>query len=393
MRQPTIIQFINYQPRIYSSFDKFTIALSCHLKTNGYQSVFVFYNNLSNIPQLKKDIEKAGIKIELLDDSLSTPLFFVQVCKLFIRYRPKLVHIHFDDMSKIIIATCCTLLGVPLINSVHSEISPHALNNYRQKKGILKFILLKGYLNLLKWSSRYCLCVSQKIHQQYTAFTGISNKIQIIYLGVKGPETTKNSVTVRSELNLSSSDLLICNVSAIEFIKGLDIIMESINILKLKYGFESFAFYHVGGLRNSNRTSEYLNELKKSISDKGLENHFKFMGLRNDVIEILPAFDIYIQPSREEGLGMSLMEACAVGLPCIGTEVGGIPEIVHDKFNGFVIDSDSPNQLASKLAHLMTDSKLRSKMGQNSRSIFSKYFELDGQVKKILNIYSHIIPL
>ncbi len=393
MSQKTVIQFLNYQPRVYSGFDKFLIALSSRLQSAGYQVVFVFYKDLLNAPQLQKDIEQEGIKIELLDDDLSKIGFSLQVFRLFKHYRPKLVHIHFDDIAKLIITSCSLLLRVPMITSVHSELTPYSIEDYRKKKGILKYTLFKTYLNLLKWSGRYCLCVSRQIKDQYISFSGHSDKIKVVYLGLEAPKTLQSKTTIRSKLDLPASHILICNVSAIEYIKGLDTIVEALHILKVNYEHEKFTFYHIGGLRSGDKTSDYLNELKKLIMEKGLENHFKWMGIRNDIIEILPAFDIYIQPSRKEGLPVSLMEACAVELPCIGTKVSGIPEIIEDKCNGFVIDPNSPQQLAEKLARSMKDSKLRYEMGKKSHSIFSKYFQLDSQVKKTLNLYSNIIPL
>jgi len=393
MSQKTIMQFINYQPRVYSGFDKYLISLSSKLRSEGFQVVFVFYKDLMSAPILKKDILKEGIKIEFLNDELGKLNLLKQIIGLFLKYRPSLVHTHFDDLSKVLISTCALFFRVPVITSIHSELTPYSKDNYLKKKGILKYIIFRAYLTFLMWSGKYCFCVSKQIRDQFISYTRYSNKIKVVYLGLESPKIIQNKITVRTKLNLPENHLLICNVSAIEHIKGLDLIIEAIEILKNEYKFEKFTFYHFGGLRNGDETNEYLNQLNKMIVDKGLQNHFKWMGKRNDIIDILPAFDIYIQPSRKEGLPVSLIEACAVGLPCVGTEISGIPEIVLDNINGFVIDSDSSQQLTEKLAKLMENSKLQLKMGKESLHIFSENFQLESQINKSLKLYSAIIPI
>ena len=67
----------------------------------------------------------------------------------------------------------------------------------------------------------------------------------------------------------------------------------------------------------------------------GVGDHFSFTGFRNDVARLLSGADLLVMPSRNEGLGMSILEAMALSLPVVASRVGGIPEVVTDGVTGF----------------------------------------------------------
>lgn len=83
--------------------------------------------------------------------------------------------------------------------------------------------------------------------------------------------------------------------------------------------------------------SEDSNSLRQLIAEAGLNRKIMSLGIRNDINDILNISDIYLQPSRTEGLSLSIMEALNYSLPVIGTRVGGIPEIVHEGENGYLL--------------------------------------------------------
>jgi glycosyltransferase involved in cell wall biosynthesis len=106
--------------------------------------------------------------------------------------------------------------------------------------------------------------------------------------------------------------------------------------------------------------------LKKQAS--GLDN-LSFTGFIDNVGDYLAAFDIFILPSRKEGIGSILFDAMNQGLPLIATPVGGVPAIVHAGENGLLIDVDAPDQLAGAVTRLAADQSLRDRLGANGRRI------------------------
>jgi glycosyltransferase involved in cell wall biosynthesis len=192
-------------------------------------------------------------------------------------------------------------------------------------------------------------------------------------------------------LNLSTNQILITNVSAIESSKGIDLIVEALAKLKSQYKLANFHFYHIGGLRSGALTDSFYEEQKQRIQDFGLTEHFTWIGIRTDVLDILPAFDIYIQPSRMEGLPVSVMEACSAGLPCIGSDISGIPEIIHNGENGYVIEQEDVDQLAFHLNELIEDETRRLEMGGHSKEIFAQNFDINTQVARTKQYYEELI--
>lgn len=101
---------------------------------------------------------------------------------------------------------------------------------------------------------------------------------------------------------------------------------------------------------------------------EGLGN-LTFTGFVDNVGDYLEAFDVFILPSRREGIGSILMDAMEHSLPLIVTPVGGVPRIVLDGQNGRLIEVDNPGQLASAILELESDPELREAMGDAGRQM------------------------
>lgn len=98
--------------------------------------------------------------------------------------------------------------------------------------------------------------------------------------------------------------------------------------------------------------------------------------------------DIFVAPSRYESFGLIYLEAMRWGKPCIGTQVGGIPEVVANNENGILVSPDSPKELYAALEKLITDQRLRSSMGAKSKELFSRNFTCERMacmVEKAMN--------
>jgi glycosyltransferase involved in cell wall biosynthesis len=89
----------------------------------------------------------------------------------------------------------------------------------------------------------------------------------------------------------------------------------------------------------------------------------------DEVAEYLGACTALVVPSRSEGMGRVFIEAMATGKPCIGTRVGGIPNVIADGRSGFLVRPEDPHDLAAKLRVLLADKELRQRMGGEGRRI------------------------
>ena len=384
-----ILQFLSYEPMVYSALDRFTIEVDRQLRADGDRSVLVYNNSLGRVPKLVEDLGLNDIDYELVTDG-SVLSRLQQVFNLFQKHRPRLVHAHFDDSQKVMVAVCALYFRVPLIVTNHCELSKHStLGAYRREKGTVRAFLFGAYLRLLLTVSAKYLSVSDKVAQQFGLFAGRSRKSQRVYLGIFGPRGLHDARASRQTLGLPDGTFVIGNVSAVEYIKGFETIVEALRLLRDEYAHQDFLFCHIGGLRSGAAGDAYFAGIKERIEAHGLTEHVRWSGIRNDVIDVVNAFDVYVQPSRMEALATSVMEACANGLPVVAARVGGLPEIVADGENGYLIEKDDAAALAERLHRLM-DPALRQRMGARAREVYAAKFEVVQQASETLKVYASV---
>ena len=116
--------------------------------------------------------------------------------------------------------------------------------------------------------------------------------------------------------------------------------------------------------------------LQKQAKDLRLDAFVRFLGMRDDVADLLRSADIFVLPSATEGLPMTVIEAMAAGLPVVVTTVGGVPELVEDGETGLLIPPDCAEPLAEALGRLLKDAELRCHMGKAARRVAVERFEL-----------------
>lgn len=135
---------------------------------------------------------------------------------------------------------------------------------------------------------------------------------------------------------------------------------------------------------------DYHKGLAKNL---GIEDHILFVGRipRMDLPYYYAASDVFVIPSVIEAFGLVTVEAMACGKPVIGTNVGGIPGIIIDRFNGFLVEPKNPENIAEKIILLLENPKLQKKMGQSGRKIAEEKFDIKKRVRKILSMYKQLV--
>lgn len=109
-----------------------------------------------------------------------------------------------------------------------------------------------------------------------------------------------------------------------------------------------------------------------------------------EIPKYLAQADIFVRPSRSEGLGTAFLEAMAAGLPIIGTKVGGIPDFLKDGETGLFAKVDDPKDLAEKIELLFSDEALRQKLIKNGRRLIEEKYQWSQIALKIKNIFTEL---
>jgi glycosyltransferase involved in cell wall biosynthesis len=125
------------------------------------------------------------------------------------------------------------------------------------------------------------------------------------------------------------------------------------------------------------------NLLKAQTKTLALTGRVHFLGVREDIPEVLGASDVFVFASKSEASPLSVMEALAAGLPIVGTAVGSVPEMVVDDWNGTLVRAGDSSALAAAMTGIQRDSTLRSRMGFAARAS-----ALDFDIRKMAQSYA-----
>jgi len=127
--------------------------------------------------------------------------------------------------------------------------------------------------------------------------------------------------------------------------------------------------------------------LQEQSNQLGIGHAVQFLGLRNDVPELMRQADIFVRPSTLEGMPLTVLEAMASALPVIATPVGGTPEIVKDGINGYLIPVDDYIALGNSIVRLLDDPLMAEKMGQCGREMVGLDYTWDVVAEQTERVY------
>ncbi len=184
----------------------------------------------------------------------------------------------------------------------------------------------------------------------------------------------------RREIKIDEADDIVLFVGSLKVVKGIEYLIEAFKIISREIPAVSVLLVGNGSERQK---LEYI------VKKAGLGHKVNFIGQvdNNKIPGYMAISDIFVLPSLSEGFSVALLEAMASGLPIVATKVGGIPEVVEDTVNGFLVDPKNPEQIAEKVLLLLKNEKLRQNISENNKRKAQKY-SLKNKASKLLKIYS-----
>jgi len=182
--------------------------------------------------------------------------------------------------------------------------------------------------------------------------------------------------------NKENNKKIIITVSRLEKKNGIDILIKAFKEL----GIGNHELWIIGD-------GSLENDLKKLVRELNLENQVKFIGKiePDNIYNYLFQADIFVRPSRSEGLGNAFLEAMAASLPIIGTPVGGIPDFLEDDETGIFCKVDDPADLAKKIKLLLNDNNLRENLINNGKKLVEEKYQWNSVSIKMNDIFNKII--
>lgn len=185
-----------------------------------------------------------------------------------------------------------------------------------------------------------------------------ADKIEVIHNGVDIPINGRTAAgRLQSELKLGPDSKLIGFIGRLTPQKGISYLLEAARIVCKEMKDVYFVLIGDGELRE---------EIESFISSNKLEERVLMLGWRKDATELLQDIDILLLPSLFEGTPMIMLESMALGVPVIGSDVGGISEVIEDRVNGLLIKPCDPGAIVSAIHVLLENRELAEKISRNA---------------------------
>jgi|GEM_PF-395824 hypothetical protein len=370
-----LLYYVGTGSNKFGGLEKFNICLFKLLKAEGWEIVVVYRRPIVNGP-FKSFLDENKIPYRWLYDTFaitgeSKLTNALRLAKIVSEYKPDLIHYNFGNLYDIAL----TRFRSPF-QHFKAVYTAHCHANLKSRYLRIVFGFITPFV-------RKIFCVSKAINEEFVKHLN-SKKSQVLYLGV--PENKNDRQVCRRKYGFADDEIIITNIAYHDPIKGVDILIKAADYLKNTLGVNNFRVIQIGG----SPIKDAAENLKKLLVEVSLGKNFEMWGLRDDVESIMAATDVYCQPSRSEGIPLSLMEAGMASVPVVATRVGGIPEVAFNGENAFLCESEKYEEIGQRLNELISDSLKRERMGRKGRQITSEKFNIEKQAASLVEIYKEI---
>lgn len=280
--------------------------------------------------------------------------------------KPDLLHLHSRRGPEILGAVAGRLRGLPIVYSRR--------NDHYESKLVTRF-KYRLYDRVV--------AISQAIGEVLRDSGVPPGKIRVVR-SAYAPEPVKplGREALRAELGLPREAFVIAVVAQLIRRKGHAVLLEAMPRLLREVPSLHAVFFGKGALQD---------ELERRIAEAGLGARVHLAGYREDLPELLEGLDLVVHPAFAEGLGVSLLQASANGVPIVASRAGGIPEAVRDGVNGLLVPPHDAVALGDAILALARDEPRRRSMGEAGRRLIATEFSVDAMVEGNLAVYRELL--
>jgi glycosyltransferase involved in cell wall biosynthesis len=335
---------------------------------------------------LSEEVEKIGATCYFVPDLVRqiSPFrdlkAFFALYSLFKRIRPDVVHTH-SSKPGVIGRVAAKISGTPVVmHTVHGFAFPAA------RGSVEKFLYYA-----MEWlGSRFCNgVVVLKDDDKAITINDLRVPERSVYLIPNGVDVEKYRPRVIDErrelrrriLGIGDDVVAVGMVGRLWRQKNPECLLKALSLLVDKAISQRLHLFFIGD-------GELRSELERLIKSFNLGDKVTLLGWRTDVPDLLAALDIFVLPSRWEGLSLALLEASSCGLPVVATDIPGNRDAVIDGVDGVLFPMEDSVALAERLFILATSAELRARLGNSGREKILRSYRLDSRVEKMGDLYS-----
>jgi glycosyltransferase involved in cell wall biosynthesis len=336
----------------------------------------------------REHIENDGTAVESLmcASPWALPHAVAGIRRLIRRWRIDLVHSHlyFPNLA-------AQVAGwrerIPVVSSLHNlELEPEILRDNvrftRRKQWALQQAARLG----VRLGRPTLIAVSEAVRRSALRQLGVApDTIMTIHNGIDVDAFIRPSeqAPLRARLGVSPSALVLAIVGRLVPLKGHRYLLEALPALREVAPETTLLVVGDGAQRET---------LAAFAATHGLLEAVRFLGTGRDLVDrVLEVADIVVAPSLSEGFGLAVLEAMAMGRPCVASRTGGLPEIVEHEGSGLLVPPADAGALANALRRLAADPALRERMGRRGRAIAEAQFDVRETARLFSGLYDDIL--
>ena len=362
--------------------------LSAGLAERGYETTLVAGTLARGEGSMAYVAEDLGVRILRLDalsreiSPFRDAISVLRLARLIREQRPQILHTHTAKAGTVgrLAALLAGDARPPIV--VHT-FHGHVLHGYF---GPLKSQAFRVLERLLGRMTTRLIAVSPQVRDDLVSLgVAPAEKFSVVRLGVELDERVRTQVVgadARARLGIAPERFVVGWVGRMTGVKRTDDVLES--LLRLRERGVDAVLLMVG-------SGPDRDHVEQRASALGIVRHCYFLGYQEDVSGWYQAFDALILPSANEGTPVVVIEALAAGCPVVATSVGGVPDVVREGVDGFLVPVGDVEQLAERLARLARDPELRARMGEAGRASIPARYAVERLVADIDALYRSLL--
>ncbi len=290
---------------------------------------------------------------------------------LFRAHRPDLVHLH-SGRATWLGGLGAKLAGIPALTTRRMD---------RRVKRNLRSRFIYG--SLVQKAVAISTAVADCLREGGVA----EDKVVLIRSSIDPTQLAPSASpqSVREAEGVSSDTRLLLLPASLDHRKGIDVLLEALALLAKEH-----ALHPTLWLAGTGPQEEAI---ENRIARLGLDEQVQLLGQRQDIPDLLAACDLFVLPSRREGLGVAALEAMAAGKPVIASRVGGLGEAVVHEGTGLLVEPEDAPALAEAIARLLDDAALRARLGAAGPARIAELYLARDMVRSYERLYASILGM
>jgi glycosyltransferase involved in cell wall biosynthesis len=322
-------------------------------------------------------LEKAGIPVFCLNFRTDYDVrAMYRLLRLLRERNPRILHLHLP-YTGILGRVIGRLAGVEAI--VYTE--HNVMEKYRPLTRWLNQFTYPMNAKIIAVSGEVDRSITRHLIARSTDHTIIRNGIALNHRD----QISDPPDEIKRSLGIPAGHQVVGNVAHIRPEKGHEYLLRTAALVLARRPAVSFV---IVGREKEGGEIQRLEELAGTL---GIRNNVIFTGFRQDVPRLVSIFDVFVLSSLFEGLPLALLEAMVMGKPAVATSVGGIPEVIQDGVNGFLVPPGNPEALAEKTIRLLEDEALRKDISRRAALTVRDGFDIGSMVKKVEQVYNEVL--